>query len=455
MRKLFGTDGIRGIAGDVLTGELAFSVAKSAGQVLGERGGRVLIGTDTRGSAQMLETALASGFMTMGMDVTLVGVIPTPGVAYLTRKHQYTCGVVISASHNPYEYNGIKFFSKEGYKLPDEVEEEMEAYILGEKEVDPVEDFGHYDMNPDLAKEYTHYLQSLCPHHLEGMKIALDCGNGALSKIAPYVFTSLGANVFALNTNPDGKNINADCGSTNPTIIQNLVLSTGAQVGFSFDGDADRIIAVDEKGRQVDGDHILAICASYLKEKNQLPGGVVATIMSNLGLRKYLESIGVHFVESKVGDRYVLEEMLKNNYVLGGEQSGHIIFTDYNTTGDGLATGLHLVEVLLETGRTLSSLSDQMVTYPQVLQNAQVAEEKKRTYQENEIIMKAIEAINKKYQGNGRVVIRPSGTEPLVRVMLEGTDVVEMEEDVRVLVRVIEEQIGGNLWNIKLLGTQA
>lgn len=444
MTELFGTDGIRGIAGQALTAELALEVGKAAGLVLGKNQGSCLIGTDTRESANMLEAALATGLMSMGMDVTLVGVIPTPGIAYLTRTLNYTCGVVISASHNPYNYNGIKFFSQDGYKLPDQVEEELEDYLLKRKEFpENTENFGHLTLDPSLAKQYTRYLQSLCPHKLSGLKIALDCGNGALSKIAPYVLTSLGANVFALNTNPNGKNINLDCGSTNPKVIQNLVLSKEADLGFSFDGDADRIIAVDEEGRIVDGDHILAICAHHLHQKDQLNGGVVGTLMSNLGLKKYLESIDVDFIEAKVGDRYVLEEMRDKGYVLGGEQSGHIIFTDYNTTGDGLATGLHLIEVMLESQKPLSYLNDLMTTYPQVLVNARVLDRKKKDYMADEVLEKAIEALKKKYEDKGRIVIRPSGTEPLIRVMIEGTDLVEMQEDAQVLADLIQKQLGG------------
>ena len=444
MTELFGTDGIRGLAGENLTPDLALKIGKAAGLVLGQGQGRCLIGTDTRESANMLETALASGLMSMGMDVTLVGVIPTPGIAYLTRKLNYTCGAVISASHNPYAYNGIKFFSSQGYKLPDQVEEEMEDYLLNRKEFPKKgRDFGRLSMDASLTKQYTKYLQSLCPRKLSGLKIALDCGNGALSKIAPYVLTSLGANVFALNTSPNGQNINLDCGSTNPTVIQNLVQSKKADIGFSFDGDADRIIAVDELGRIVDGDHILAICANYLHANDRLNGGVVGTLMSNLGLKKYLESIGVDFIESKVGDRYVLEQMLENSYVLGGEQSGHIIFTDYNTTGDGLATGLHLIEVMLESRKPLSHLNDLMTTYPQVLLNAQVLESRKKAYLEDDFLQESIRALENKYQDKGRIVIRPSGTEPLIRVMIEGTNLEEMEEDANVLVSLIEKQLGG------------
>lgn len=452
MTELFGTDGIRGIAGQGLTAELALNVGKAAGLVLGKNQGHCLIGTDTRESANMLEAALATGLMSMGMDVTLVGVIPTPGVAYLTRTLNYTCGVVISASHNPYNYNGIKFFSQDGYKLPDQVEEELEDYLLKRKEFpENTESFGRLTLDPSLAKQYTRYLQSLCPHKLSGLKIALDCGNGALSKIAPYVLTSLGANVFALNTNPNGRNINLDCGSTNPKVIQNLVLSKEADLGFSFDGDADRIIAVDNKGRIVDGDHILAICAHHLHQKDQLNGGVVGTVMSNLGLKKYLKSIDVNFIEAKVGDRYVLEEMRGNGYVLGGEQSGHIIFTDYNTTGDGLATGLHLIEVMLESQKSLAELNDLMTSYPQVLVNARVLDHKKKSYLEDDVLEKSIEALEKKYEDNGRILIRPSGTEPLIRVMIEGTNLDEMREDAQVLADLIQEQLGGEWWTTNLL----
>lgn len=443
MGRLFGTDGIRGEVGKELTPELAYSVGKAAGVVLTNgKKGRVLVGKDTRQSGDMLEAALSAGLMAMGLDVLSLGVIPTPGVAYLTREYDALAGVVISASHNPYGDNGIKFFSSTGYKLPDEVEEEMETYILGEKEFPEEGEYGSYTVTEEGAKDYEKYLTSMMGLPIAGMTIALDCGNGALSKIAPLVFTKLGANVLALNTNPDGTNINLKCGSTNPKVIQELVLSRKADVGLSFDGDGDRVIAVDEKGRIVDGDHIIAICATYLMEKGELNHEtVVGTVMTNIGLDKYLQKIGVNIVKSAVGDRYVLEEMRRGGFVLGGEQSGHIIFTKYNTTGDGLATGLHLLEVMASKKLPLSILNDYMVSYPQVLVNAKVKNEWKKRYLEHEEVRKAVEALNRSFDGEGRVVIRPSGTEPLVRVMIEGTDLERLDKEAKALAAVIEQYL--------------
>ncbi|MDO5714578.1 MAG: phosphoglucosamine mutase [Tissierellia bacterium] len=444
MTRLFGTDGIRGVTGTELTPELAFTVGKAAGQVLApEEKGFVLVGKDTRLSGDMLESSLCSGLMAMGLDVVLLGIIPTPAVAYLTKKYGASAGVVISASHNPYEYNGIKFFSSTGYKLPDPVEEEMEKYIFGEKEFRKNGGhYGRYLTGYDGLKDYEEYLISLCPFSLRDKTIALDCGNGALSKLAPLVFTKLGANVVALNTDYNGTNINDNCGSTNPKVIQDLVLSRKADIGLSFDGDADRVIAVDEKGRIVDGDHILAICATYLKERGKLHGNtVVGTVMTNIGLDKYLESQGINIIKSAVGDRYVLEEMKKGKFVLGGEQSGHIIFTDFNTTGDGIATGLHLLEVMTAMKKPLSLLNDLMISYPQVLVNAKINSKWKQRYMEHLEIKEAIDLLNDTFHGEGRIVIRPSGTEPLVRVMIEGNDEEFLLQEATKLAQLMEEKL--------------
>ncbi|MDO5038001.1 MAG: phosphoglucosamine mutase [Tissierellia bacterium] len=451
MGKLFGTDGIRGLVGQDLSPQLAFRAGLAAGEILankeksGKRG-QVVLGRDTRISGPMLASALASGLAAMGLDVIDLGVIPTPGVAYLVRKYQADLGVVISASHNPYPYNGIKFFSSQGYKLDDRIEEQMEALILDpdwEGNFAPVEDLGQIQVSHQGKKDYEAYLLSLLEGaDLSQLKIALDLGNGALYHIAKEVLTKAGAQLEVIHQEPNGLNINDACGSTSPKEIQDLVLKTGADMGFSFDGDADRIIAVDEKGRQVDGDHILAICARQLKDQGLLAGdGLVGTVMTNIGLDRYLEDLGLKIIKAKVGDRYVLEEMLAGGYVLGGEQSGHIIFLNNNTTGDGLATGLHLIKVALEYKESLGQLNDLMVSYPQVLVNAQVANHKKQAYLDNETIKEAIKALEDKFGKTGRVVIRPSGTEPLVRVMIEGQDQEMLEKEARRLADLIEKEL--------------
>lgn len=446
MGKLFGTDGIRGVANLKLTPEIAYKVGRAAGYVLSkEAKGKIIIGRDTRLSGHLLESALASGLMSIGLDVELVGVIPTPAIAYLTRTEDYLAGVVISASHNPYEHNGIKFFSHEGYKLPDSVENQIEDLIFSDTKIykDATgADVGKIIYSHDAQDKYANYLKSLADIDLTGMKIALDTGNGALSKIAKSVVESFGAEVTIINDKPNGININDNCGSTNPELIKELVVKEKADIGMSFDGDADRIIAVDNLGREIDGDHILAICATQLKAENKLTNDtVVGTIMSNIGLTRYLESIGVNLVHTKVGDRYVLEEMKKNNFVIGGEQSGHIIFLDYNTTGDGLATGIHLLEVMKKSNKTSAELNDLMTSYPQVLVNANVRLDLKDRYMEFPEIVSEIEKIEEKFDGKGRVVIRPSGTESLVRVMIEGENEKVLEEEAKNLALFIEDKL--------------
>jgi phosphoglucosamine mutase len=447
MSKLFGTDGVRGIANKDLTPEFAYKIGRAGAYILTEESqGKILIGKDTRASGDMLEAALTAGFCSMGLDVISLGVIPTPAVAYLTRKYRALAGVVISASHNPGEYNGIKFFNYEGLKLPDEVEDKIEDIILNDKEIDirPIKDkIGRVYIEDNGARDYKEFLKSSISMDLSGLTIAMDLGHGALYKIGPEIIKELGANVIAINTSPNGININDKCGSTNPSIIQQLVLDTKADIGLSFDGDADRIIAIDEKGRIVDGDHILAICGTDLKNKGKLKNNtVVGTVMTNMGLDVYLKENDMNIVKTTVGDRYILEEMLKSGYSLGGEQSGHIIFLDYNTTGDGLATGLHLLEVLKQSNKSLSELNDVMKNYPQVLINAKVDNELKYKYMDNSEIKAEIEKIEMRFKGDGRVVIRPSGTEPLVRVMIEGKDQEEITNIAQNLANFIEERIG-------------
>lgn len=447
MGKLFGTDGVRGIANKDLTPELAYKIGRAGAYILArEKKGKIVVGKDTRLSGDMLEAALTAGICSMGLDVISVGIMPTPAVAYLTRKYEALAGVVISASHNPGEYNGIKFFDSKGFKLPDEVEEEIEDIILNNKELNlfPTEEnIGRVIVENNGREDYINYLISIIDLDLTGVKIAMDCGHGALYKIGPEIIKRLGGQLIVINTEPTGMNINDNCGSTNPEMIQELVIKEKAHIGLSFDGDGDRIIAVDELGNIVDGDHILAICGTYLKENGRLKNNtIVGTIMTNMGLDLYLQEKGINIVKTKVGDRYILEEMIKNDYVLGGEQSGHIIFLDYNTTGDGLATGLYLLKVMKETGKPMSQLNKLMTDFPQVLVNARVKNELKNKYKENKEIIEKIKEVENLFQGQGRVVIRPSGTEPLVRVMIEAKEDIGLLEIASDLARFIEERIG-------------
>ncbi len=447
--KLFGTDGIRGIANKELTPELAFQIGRAGAYILSKGNyGKIIVGKDTRASGDMLEAAITAGICSMGLNVISVGIIPTPAVAYLTRKYEAIAGVVISASHNPGEYNGIKFFNNQGFKLPDEIEEKIEDIILNKKELDirPIgEKIGKVILDKNGSEDYINYLTSTANIDLTGMKIAMDCGHGALYKIAPETIKRLGGEVIVINTEPTGMNINADCGSTNPKMIQELVLKEKADIGISFDGDGDRIIAVDELGNIIDGDHILAICGLYLHKQKKLKNNtVVGTIMTNMGLDVFLRKEGINIVKTTVGDRYILEEMVKSDYVLGGEQSGHIIFLDYNTTGDGLATGLHLLEVMRASEKPMSELNNLMTNFPQVLVNAKVKNELKYKYMENQEIMEEIKRVEEIFHGQGRVVIRPSGTEPLVRVMIEAKEDIGLFKIASNLAKFIEERIGIN-----------
>lgn len=448
MGKLFGTDGIRGVANKELSTDLAYKTGLALGHSIMSRNleNRVIIGRDTRISGTLIESAMVSGLMSMGVNVDIGGVMPTPCVAYLTRNFGYGAGVVISASHNPYYYNGIKIFSNDGYKLPDDVEEGLEDLILSDTKIYnhlTHDKIGILNYRFDIKNEYVNYLKNTVNLDLHGLKIGIDAGNGALYEIAKTLLCDLGADIIVINDSPNGCNINLECGSTNSALIKNLVIEKGLDMGMSFDGDADRIIAVDDNGDEVDGDHILAICATYLKDNNKLKNNtVVGTIMSNIGLRKYLSSIGVELINTKVGDRYVIEEMKKNDFILGGEQSGHIIFLDYNTTGDGLATGLHLLEVMKKTGKKLSELNKLMTSYPQVLVNAKVRGDLKHKYMDFDDVVSRINELESSFMGSGRVVIRPSGTEDLVRVMIEGEDRDFIEKKAVELANFIEERLG-------------
>jgi len=448
MGKLFGTDGVRGVANTELTCELAYKLGRIGAYILtdGKKKSRIIVGKDTRVSGDMLEAALIAGILSAGSDALCLGVVPTPAVSYLTRKYGADAGVVISASHNPVEYNGIKFFNKDGFKLPDEVEEKLEEYILNGKDIASIptgNEIGKKIEIDTASEDYTDFLKTTIDVELKGMKIAVDCANGASFITAPKTLSELGANVKVVNHNPDGYNINYKCGSTHPEIIQKYVLETGADLGLSFDGDADRLIAVDEKGNIVDGDKIMAICGSYLMEEGKLKNNsLVATVMSNIGLEKALSKYNCNIVKTKVGDRYVLEEMKKSGYILGGEQSGHIIFLEHNTTGDGLLSALQLLSVIKKKNKSLSELASIMKVYPQVLKNAKVSNDKKKKYLEDEVIASRIEEIEKVFHGEGRVLIRPSGTEPLVRVMIEGSDEETLESYAAELVELIETRLG-------------
>lgn len=448
MGRLFGTDGVRGIANDLLTESLASQIGKSGAYVL-SRGTKdkvkILIGRDTRISGQMLEAALAAGICSVGADVYLLGVAPTPAVAYLTKKYGFDAGIVVSASHNSYEFNGIKFFDKTGYKLPDETENEIEAYILKEKEGIPTPtgaDVGRlYDFS-DKLNEYIEKAVSTAGERLDGKRFVLDCANGAAHKTAKKAFEALGAEVVVISDNPDGVNINDNCGSTHMKNLCEKVKELKADAGFAFDGDADRMLAVDEFGNVVDGDVIMAICANSMKKKGTLKKNtLVATVMSNLGLFIMGEKCSIDIPRTKVGDRYVLEEMLKGGYSIGGEQSGHVIFLDHNTTGDGLVSAIALASIMSEENEKLSELAKIIDIYPQVLKNAQVAKSGDSSYNEDSVIMEAINKLEEKFSGEGRVLIRPSGTEPLVRVMIEGKNQEEITRDAECLAKLIEERL--------------
>lgn len=447
MRKYFGTDGVRGIANKELTCELAYSLGKAGAYVLGKGKERlkVLVGKDTRISGDMLESALCAGLMSAGAEVVCLGVVPTPAVAYLNRKYSADCGVVISASHNPMEYNGIKFFNSEGYKLSDEIEHEIEALMENMEDIESVplgEKIGYRTIEDNSIRDYASYLESIAESRLDGLKVVLDCANGAAYQVAPLVFKELGASVELINASPDGTNINVECGSTHPLGLSKRVVETGADMGFAYDGDADRLIAVDSCGNIVNGDHIMAICGRHLKEEGKLKGDtIVVTVMSNIGLHKAARNSEIKLVQTNVGDRYVLEEMLRSGYNLGGEQSGHLIFLDYNTTGDGVLSSLLLASIVKQEGKSISELASAMTVYPQVLVNAKVKNENKSSFMEDDVIKGEIQKIEDMMSGNGRVLIRPSGTEPLVRVMLEGSEEGQLMDLAKGLASIIESRM--------------
>ncbi len=450
MGRLFGTDGVRGVANSELTPELAFSLGKAGAYVLSkgsEKKPTFLIGMDTRISGDMLENALSAGILAVGGDVIKVGVLPTPAIAHLVKHYDADAGIVISASHNPYEYNGIKFFNSEGFKLDDSIEEEIEDIILRQIDVNSHithDQIGKCREADDNALDiYVKFLESTADFTLKGRKIVLDCANGAAYQAARMVYDRLGANTVTIGVSPNGTNINDGCGSTHPELLQEAVIREGAFIGLAYDGDADRLIAVDEKGRIIDGDKLICICAKMLKEEGRLAKNLVTgTVMSNIGFHKYLKDMGCETRATDVGDRYVLEDMLKTGGIIGGEQSGHIIFLDKTTTGDGILSSIQLVRAVLKSGKNASELSDEIKIYPQVLVNAKVTNENKKRYTEDEEVVKAFDEVSAKLGDTGRLLVRPSGTEPLVRVMIEGEDTESITEMAEELADMLSKKFG-------------
>lgn len=446
MGRMFGTDGVRGVANTELTAITAYNLGRAGAYVLteGAHKPKILVAKDTRISGDMLESALIAGILSVGAEAVVLGVVPTPAVAYLTRKYGADAGVMISASHNPVEYNGIKFFDDKGYKLSDELEDEIQRIIESDFEEVPNPvgtDLGRETIEVSALDDYIEFAKDTIPYNLKGLKVALDCANGASYKSSVKAFRELGAEVFIVNDNPDGTNINENCGSTHPEELMEYVVKKKCDLGFAFDGDADRCLAVDEKGNLINGDFILMLCAKYLKEIGKLKDNtLVVTVMSNLGLDLACKKEGINLVKTSVGDRYVLEEMVKEKYVLGGEQSGHVIFLDYNSTGDGLVTALQIASIVKKKETPLSELCSIMKELPQVLANATVPNDKKDLYLTDNEIQSEIKKIEDTLNGVGRVLIRPSGTEPLVRVMLEGEDQAEIDKMAHDLANLIEKK---------------
>lgn len=449
MGKYFGTDGVRGVANSELTPELAFKLGRIGGFILTKGAAtadkaKVLIGRDTRVSGHMLEGALVAGLLSVGVEVMRLGVISTPGVAYLTRVMSADAGVMISASHNPVADNGIKFFGSDGFKLSDKQEEEIEQLLDAEEDNLPRPIGAGVGSVTDYfegGQKYIQYLKQTVDEEFVGIHVALDCAHGATSSLAMHVFADLDADLSTMGSSPNGLNINEGVGSTHPEGLAKFVLEKGAHLGLAFDGDGDRLIAVDEKGNIVDGDQIMYICAKHLNTEGRLnKNTVVSTVMSNMGFYKALEAHNMTSVKAAVGDRYVVEEMKKNGYNLGGEQSGHIIFLDYNTTGDGLLTGLQLVNIMKVTGKKLSELAAEMTIYPQKLVNIRVTD--KHAVTQNEQVAQVIAEVEAEMSGNGRVLVRPSGTEPLVRVMVEATTREECESYVNRIADVVKIEMG-------------
>lgn len=453
MRKYFGTDGIRRIANTELTPELVYRVAKAGAYVLSkhtDHAPTILIGRDTRISGTLIESAMTAGFLSYGANVKLLGVIPTPAVAYLTRKLKADAGVVISASHNTFEFNGIKYFSNKGMKIPDSLEEEIEE-VMDSGKIDELtavsSKIGVSEDRKDLLDEYVYFFRKnfddmFDSFNKENFIVGIDTANGATSVVAEKVFKALGIQYRIINNMPDGININDNCGSTHLDMLKKYVVENKLSLGVAYDGDGDRCLAVDENGEEIDGDKIMAIISETLRKKGKLnKDTIVATVMSNLGLHKYARDNGLELLQTKVGDRYVLEEMLKDGFNLGGEQSGHVILLDYNPTGDGILTSLMLIQAILEEDKKASEVASKIKLYPQVLINAKVDTNKKYDYDKNDKIKTAIDKLEKEFAGNGRVLIRPSGTEPLVRVMIEGEDQKYITEKAKEFADLIEKEL--------------
>jgi len=444
MRKYFGTDGVRGVANVELTPELAFQLGRAGGYVItkGSKNPTFVVGRDTRLSGEMLESALVAGLLSVGIQVVQVGVLPTPGVAYLTRELQTNGGVMISASHNPFEDNGIKFFDGFGFKLKDEVELEIERLVEDGAEINRLSgaELGTFQTVVGTKEKYVKFLAKTATHDFKGLKVVVDCANGASSSVAEKLFTSLGAEVVVIHANPNGININVECGSTHPENLQEVVVKEKADIGVALDGDADRLIAVDHEGNIVDGDEVLYVLANSLKEKNMLRHNVVvSTVMSNFGFKKQLEEDGIETVQTQVGDRYVLEEMMEKGYVLGGEQSGHVVLLEHNTTGDGLLSAVQLIDEMKRTGKSLRELIQNFKKYPQLLVNVRVAN--KRGWEENAVIQEEIKRAEQELNGNGRVLVRASGTENLIRVMVEGESEDMVTQLTESIARVVESEM--------------
>ena len=448
MGRLFGTDGARGVANQELTCETAFKIGQAAAFVLTEqchRKPKILIGKDTRISCDMLESALAAGLCSVGAQVISLGIIPTPAVAYLTRKYEAEAGIMISASHNSAEYNGIKIFNSNGYKLSDAIEERIEAIVLDNAETIDLptgDDVGTVKKCETSVEDYTEFAKSSIGCDLKGMRIAIDCANGASYKTAAKVISALGGEPFVIHNHPNGTNINLKCGSTHTEDLCGYVKNVGVDIGLAFDGDADRLMVVDECGNVIDGDKIMLICAKYLKEQGMLrKDTLVITVMSNLGLVLKAEELGIKTVQTAVGDRYVLEEMLKSGYCLGGESSGHIIFLNHNTTGDGLVSALNILKILKQSGKKMSELAQIYETMPQCIINAKVSNKKKMDYSKDSVIWEEIEQHEKEFAGKGRVLVRASGTEPCVRVMIEGENQDIITQKAKYLATIIEARL--------------
>ena len=447
MGSLFGNGDVRGVANTELTPDLAFRLGKATGYVLGKTKEKpvFLVGKDTRISGDMLEDALSAGFMTTGANVIKVGVLPTPAIAYLVKAYGADAGVIISASHNSYEYNGIKFYNSEGFKMDDAFEDEVETILLRDIDMGSHISGGRIGrcLEADIEAEdkYSKYLEETIDSDISGLKLVIDCANGAAYDVAGKVFKDLGADVTVIGNKPDGTNINEKCGSTHPELLQKEVIERGAFMGFAFDGDADRLIAVDEQGRIIDGDKLMCICAQMLRTREELPDSkIISTVMSNVGFHKYLKNAGFQVEITKVGDRYVLDKMLETGAVFGGEQSGHIIFLNHATTGDGILSALQVLQAVIMTGRTAGEAADEIELFPQVLKNARVRIENKSKFSKDPEIRAAIAEIEEELADEGRVLIRPSSTEPIVRVMIEGQDIEDITAKAQKLARLITKR---------------